>query len=195
MQNKKPVIAVMLTRKEKQDFTTPEGMVARHSNPNLWKGFISHREDYIYAPSYPKIEEAYEKAGKKIFRPENGAPKDEGVVKPSVEENPTPTTPDTSTPTPSNNTEESNNITNNEYNEDTNVQKDDIVSEDDFIVEDVADKKSEEEMNDTSFIISQYDNAESIPWPKLRSVAAKISSVPVKSKEQAIEIVQAEYYD
>jgi hypothetical protein len=194
MQNKKPVIAVMLTRKEKQDFTTPEGMVARHSNPNLWKGFISHREDYIYAPSYPKIEEAYEKAGKKIFRPDN-EPKDSGAPEHFVEENPTPVIPDTPPPTPSNNTEESNNITDNEYNEDTNVQKDDIVSEDDFIVEDVTDKKPKSEVEDDSYIISQYSDAASIPWPKLRSVAAKISSVPVKSKEQAIEIVQAEYYD
>ena len=165
------------------------------SNPNYWHfDGVRNRFTHNYAPSYPKIEEAYEKAGKKIFLPDS-EPKDSGAPEPSVEEAPTLTAPDTPPPTPSNNTEESNNITNNEYNEDTNVQKDDIVSEDDFIVEDVTDKKSKEEMNDTSTIISQYDNAESIPWPKLRSVAAKISSVPVKSKEQAIEIVQAEYYD
>lgn len=67
----KPIIAVMLTRKEKGGFVFPAGYDAHYSNPAVWKGYISYKEDYIYAPSFPEIEKAYEEAGKKIYRPKN----------------------------------------------------------------------------------------------------------------------------
>jgi hypothetical protein len=40
----------------------------RRSNPNYWKADGVRTTDAVYAPSYPEIESAYEKAGVTVYR-------------------------------------------------------------------------------------------------------------------------------
>ena len=48
----------------------PKEYRKRQSNPAYWKrDGVRATFDAVYAPSYPEIEDAYSKAGKKIYRP------------------------------------------------------------------------------------------------------------------------------
>lgn len=49
-------------------------------NPRFWNGVAVGRYDFAYAPSFPKIEAAYKKAGVSIYRPNNAV---EAPTKPS----------------------------------------------------------------------------------------------------------------
>lgn len=102
----------------------------RRFNPALWDGRVMNRATHIYAPSHPKIESLYEKAGKKVL-----GRKREAIV--------------------------------------------------------VAEDESEDSFGEEA-PIQQETNADfrTLTWPKQRSLATKFTDEPVKSKEDAIAILE-----
>lgn len=59
-------------------------LIITNSNPKFfYKDGVRNKFTYVYAPSYPEIEEAYEKAGKKAYR--DGANDTKPKPEPEVE--------------------------------------------------------------------------------------------------------------
>ena len=58
------------------------------TNPKYWEGDVRRTFDYVYAPSFPKIEAAYVAAGIKVFGAEDRPQpvKEEVVLEDTVEE-------------------------------------------------------------------------------------------------------------
>lgn len=142
--------------------------VVTNSNPRLWKqDGVRSKFNAVFAPSFPEIEEAYAAAGKGIFR--------EGEL--TFVEQP-------------------------EQEYDGDVSDADLnspLSEDDFASADVTD------INDTSpvseakapaveseeEVVYGDDNAwRDMSWPKMRSLATQFTDEPIKSKEQAQEVLE-----
>ena len=133
---------VVWTAKKDFKLNPPKGAKVSYANPRLWTGKVRPRYDAVYAPDYPHIEEAFRKAGRKIYRPDDNSG---GDVQPVVQ---------TSEP----------------------VQ----------VVE------SEEEPQKVDEVETTWRN---LPWPQLRSKACEHTDEPVKSKEQAIEILEKAEFD
>ncbi|AHX01195.1 hypothetical protein M316_0130 [Nitrincola phage 1M3-16] len=59
------------------------------TNPKYWEGDVRRTFDYVYAPSFPKIEAAYAAAGIKVFGAEDRPHpvKEEVVLEDTVEDN------------------------------------------------------------------------------------------------------------
>lgn len=144
---------------EKLPQKTSNRVKINHSQPNNFNREGVRNFTHVYAPSYPHIEQAYEKAGKSIFR---------------LDEKDVPKTPEIKR-------------------EEIIVQDEpeQTVSEDFDIGAEVIDttlgKESEEYASDEP--IPAPSQWRELSWPKLRSLAKHYTEEPVKSKEQAEEIM------
>ncbi len=136
-----------------------------NSNPQYWKmDGVRNRFTHVYAPSFPAIETAYEKAGKKIFRPENN----ESDIKEDIKDS------TTSSSTPNDNSAPMESIKNSdvqEHNEEEVVDNS-PVTEDDFTVEDTK------------------PNWREMKWLELRTFAKQYTDEVIKNKEHAWEILE-----
>ena len=125
---------VVWTAKKDSTFVPPKGAKVSYANPRLWKGNVRPIYDSVYAPDYPHIEEAFRKAGKQVYRPDN--------------------TPD---PVPQ------------------SVEQ--VKEDDENPVDDIG------------------DTWRNLPWPQLRSKATEFTDEPIKSKDQAIEVLEKAEFD
>mgnify|MGYP001033594562 CR=1 FL=1 len=64
---------VVWTAKKDFKLNPPKGAKVSYANPRLWTGKVRPRYDAVYAPDYPHIEEAFRKAGRKIYRPDDNS--------------------------------------------------------------------------------------------------------------------------
>lgn len=133
---------------EKIDLKSSNRIKINHSQPKNFNREGVRQFTHVYAPSYPHIEQAYEKAGKSIFR---------------LDEKDIPKAPEIKR-------------------EEITIQ-DETISEDFDVEAEVVDTAPSEE---SEIPPSQWRE---LSWPKLRSLAKNYSDEPVKSKEQAEEIM------
>ena len=157
------VIAFEPINFDKQDYEVTR------SNPGFWKNDgVRNVFDLVHAPSFPEIEKAYKDAGKGVF--ENPAPQEK--VKQDAAE-------------PAATTEALEEAKEELYNDLEQVDRNpDDVSE----KESVSDAK--EHPQDAP---ETEDHWSQLSWPKMRSLATEFTDEPVKSKDQAKEVLgQAE---
>ena len=147
----------------------PKEYRKRQSNPAYWKrDGVRATFDAVYAPSYPEIEDAYSKAGKKIYRPSG-----EDVAQEPAEE---------ASSEPSEATE--------------SVTEDDfkVVDTDAQVEAEKASDEAEKAPQDSSQEAPSEESVEedwrNLSWPKMRSLATNFTDEPVGSKAKAIEVLE-----
>ena len=141
---------VIIYSRKSVDITKGKNFSVGYANPVLWSGKVLSRYTHVYAPDYPKIEQAYLDAGKAVYRKEG----QEEVVPKKEPQKKEPEQPvnETSTDTPEESAQEANSDTTEEANDDTNWRE--------------------------------------LGWNKLRGLAGEFTEEPIKSKEQAIEVLE-----
>lgn len=135
---------------------------ATRSNPAFWKNDgVRSIFDLVYAPSYPEIEKAYQDAGKGLYRVEGEAAEQ---------------------------VEASTNVSTEALQE---AKEDfyDSLEQVDRDPNDVSEKEPVSDAEDVSEGTATEDHWSELSWPKMRSLATTFTDEPVKSKDQAKEIL------
>ena len=154
----------------------PERIKISYANPKFWNGVPRPIHDAVYAPNHPEIERAHEAAGKVIYR-------EEGDSTPV----PQKTSPETSQePTANETVEVSDSFVSTGRDKGPEVSKEEDTQSKE--TEDAV-QQSEGQEKEEQVISDEAPHWSELSWPKMRSLATQFTKDPVKSKDQAREVL------